>query len=59
MLATHIASFLKLISAQLDEKSRGIASPHHFHPPGLWLCLSLGHRPDGRGSPLHGPGVGL
>ena len=31
MLATHIASFLKLISAQLDEKSRGIASPHHFH----------------------------
>ena len=31
MLAAHIASFLKLINAQLDEKSRGIASPHHFH----------------------------
>jgi hypothetical protein len=31
MLAPHIASFLKLISAQLEETSRGVASPHHFH----------------------------
>jgi hypothetical protein len=31
MLAAHIANFLKLISAQLEEKARGVASPHHFH----------------------------
>jgi len=31
MLAAHTASFMKLISAQLDETSRGEASPHHLH----------------------------
>src|SRR6266446_7442612 len=31
MVSAHIASFLKLISAQLDETSRGISSIHHFH----------------------------
>jgi len=31
MLATHTASFLKLISAQLEETSRGEPSPHHLH----------------------------
>jgi hypothetical protein len=31
MLSTHIASFLKLIGAQLEETSRGIASIHHVH----------------------------
>jgi hypothetical protein len=31
MLSAHIASFLKLISAQLEETSRGIRSIHHFH----------------------------
>jgi hypothetical protein len=31
MLAPHIASFLKLISAQLEQTSRGVASPHHLH----------------------------
>jgi hypothetical protein len=31
MLSAHITSFLDLISAQLDETSRGISSDHHFH----------------------------
>src|SRR4029450_8587986 len=31
MLSAHIASFLQLISAQLEEASRGISSIHHFH----------------------------
>jgi hypothetical protein len=31
MLAPHIASFLKVISAQLEQTSRGVASPHHLH----------------------------
>jgi hypothetical protein len=31
MLSAHITSFLKLISTQLEETSRGIASSHHFH----------------------------
>ena len=31
MLSAHIASFLKLISTQLEETSRGVASSHHFH----------------------------
>jgi len=31
MLSTHITSFLKLISAQLEETSRGVTSSHHFH----------------------------
>jgi hypothetical protein len=31
MLSAHITSFLNLISAQLEETSRGIASIHHFH----------------------------
>jgi hypothetical protein len=31
MLSAHIASFLKLIGAQLEETSRGISSIHHFH----------------------------
>ncbi len=31
MLSAHIASFLKLIGAQLDETSRGVTSCHHFH----------------------------
>ena len=31
MLSAHITSFLKLISAQLEETSRGITSIHHFH----------------------------
>lgn len=30
MLSAHIESFLKLISAQLEETSRGIRSIHHF-----------------------------
>jgi hypothetical protein len=30
-LSAHITSFLKLISAQLEEKSRGVISSHHFH----------------------------
>src|SRR5713226_8281589 len=31
MLSAHIASFIKLISAQLEETSRGVTSCHHFH----------------------------
>jgi hypothetical protein len=31
MLSAHITSFLKLISAQLEETSRGVTSSHHFH----------------------------
>jgi hypothetical protein len=31
MLSAHITSFFKLISAQLEEASRGVTSPHHFH----------------------------
>ena len=31
MLSAHITSFLKLIGAQLEETSRGVASAHHFH----------------------------
>ena len=31
MFSAHIASFLKLISAQLEETSRGISSVHHLH----------------------------
>jgi hypothetical protein len=31
MLATHTASFLKLIDSVLDDISRGIASGHHLH----------------------------
>jgi hypothetical protein len=31
MLSAHIASFLKLISAQLEETSLGIRSIHHIH----------------------------
>ena len=31
MLSAHITSFLNLISAQLEETSRGISSDHHFH----------------------------
>lgn len=31
MLSAHITNFLKLISAQLEEKSRGVISSHHFH----------------------------
>ena len=31
MVSALIASFLKLISAQLEETSRGISSIHHFH----------------------------
>jgi hypothetical protein len=31
MLSAHLLSFLKLIGAQLDETSRGVASSHHFH----------------------------
>ncbi|MGA7487589.1 MAG: hypothetical protein WBW74_11715 [Xanthobacteraceae bacterium] len=31
MLSAHIASFLKLIGAQLEERSRGVTSSHHFH----------------------------
>ena len=31
MLSAHITSFLKLISAQLEETSRGVISFHHFH----------------------------
>jgi hypothetical protein len=31
MLSAHIASFLKLISTQLEETSCGINSSHHFH----------------------------
>jgi hypothetical protein len=31
MLSDHITSFLKLISTQLEDTSRGITSSHHFH----------------------------
>jgi hypothetical protein len=31
MLSAHVASFLKLIGAQLEETSRGVSSVHHFH----------------------------
>jgi hypothetical protein len=31
MLSAHIASFLKLIGAQLEETSHGLSSIHHFH----------------------------
>src|SRR4051795_1902062 len=31
MLSAHIASFLKLIGAQLEETSRGLHSIHHVH----------------------------
>ena len=31
MLSAHITSFLNLISAQLEETSRGVSSAHHFH----------------------------
>lgn len=31
MLSAHIISFLTLISAQLEETSRGVTSIHHFH----------------------------
>jgi hypothetical protein len=31
MVSAHIASFLKLISAQFEETSRGISSTHHLH----------------------------
>jgi hypothetical protein len=31
MLATHTASFLKLIDTVLDDISRGVASGHHLH----------------------------
>jgi hypothetical protein len=31
MLAAHTTSFLKLISSVLEDMSRGVASPHHFH----------------------------
>ncbi len=31
MLSAHLASFLRLIGAQLDEASRGVTSTHHFH----------------------------
>ena len=31
MLSAHITSFLKLINAQLEETSHGVASSHHFH----------------------------
>jgi hypothetical protein len=31
MLSAHIASFLKLIGAQLEETSRGVTSIHHVH----------------------------
>jgi hypothetical protein len=31
MLSAHITSFLKLISAQFEETSRGVTSSHHFH----------------------------
>src|SRR3981081_1184823 len=43
MLSAHIASFLKLISAQLEETSRGIRSIHHVHNVhcGITNILSL------------------
>ena len=31
LLSAHITSFLKLISTQLEETSRGVTSSHHFH----------------------------
>jgi hypothetical protein len=31
VLAAHTASFLKLINTVLEDTSRGVASPHHFH----------------------------
>jgi hypothetical protein len=43
MLSKHIASFLKLIHAQLEETSRGVASSHHVHNVqcGIYNILSL------------------
>jgi hypothetical protein len=31
VLAAHTASFLNLINTALEDISRGVASPHHFH----------------------------
>jgi hypothetical protein len=31
MPSAHITDFLRLISAQLEETSRGVTSSHHFH----------------------------
>jgi hypothetical protein len=31
MLSAHITGFFNLISAQLEETSRGVTSIHHFH----------------------------
>jgi hypothetical protein len=43
MLSAHIGSFLNLISAQLEETSRGVRSNHHFHNVqcGIQNILSL------------------
>jgi hypothetical protein len=43
MLSAHITSFLKLISAQLEETSRGVTNSHHVHNVqcGIQNILSL------------------
>jgi hypothetical protein len=43
LLSETITSFLKLISTQLEETSRGVTSPHHFHNVqcGIYNILSL------------------
>ena len=55
MLSAHIASFLKLIGAQLEETSLGLHSVHHVHniDCGIANILSLlepnnevGHKAD-------------
>lgn len=48
MLTAHITSFLKLIGAQLEEASRGVASAHHLHNVqcGIENILSLLERND-------------
>jgi hypothetical protein len=43
MLSAHITSFLRLISAQLEETSRGVRNIHHIHNVhcGITNILSL------------------
>jgi hypothetical protein len=49
MLTAHITSFLKLISAQLEETARGVVNSHHVHNVqcGIENILSLIEYDDG------------
>jgi hypothetical protein len=43
MLAVHTASFIQFINTEIEEISRGIVNPHHFHNVrcGIESILSL------------------